>query len=1060
MAKNEAILRALKSDFDDKDLEVVNKALDALIKATPNDVSAFRNAFKITSELEGFWQSYSFAPKDDDNFLLGPGEGAHSSQNNITALRQLAGQQRVILNLDKVNNDVLNNIAKNDTDAPSMRRIIKDNKPTLWPDPWDDLTNDQLTDGNLKVIKEEAKKKLMATLISKINLDDDLDNLNKGFLALDNYDSDDVPKDWIGESDKEQIKAAIKARALVLAQVELAGHDARVQLVDLLEADDLPSIKDKAGAIFTHKDWITEENIDTLKKAARKGLTNKIKTEIEALSYDVGHDDYRIRLIKAADPKNISTYQRELAAVGIVKADSLLKEENYTALLDTIRNKAFEMQVHKSSPYSPYGKEIHKALIDAFKAATPEKKEIIFSNLEKNIQRLMHATNVNDVKHMLGVEDNVANLVTEENGRLEKFKKIHSLEAEKILANLYATYCPSEELSDDVINAFNAKFFENDGNNAYTENNYPNLIQNVLIQVGGHLPRAIDAQKFYNAFGLSNDGSVVRDSDEDRAIKKLVTDERNSNLPLAIDIHKNTTSPTRPNADPLRKELMQSFLRIDKSSSPLGLAHPLDGNNVDSLWTFFNNSKTYEEFKKNITNNTTIKDKLSEDWPKQFTAADFDKLKLKQLKQLNSERDISKFVDKRLEELKIRENKKFMSEGQRKILEKIGGGSANINDVMRLFNPAFMGKSKAEAEKMRSRLMKLAESYDTIIRRMKQQKEVIEGLQKSLQAPDSNMGKKLKGKIAEIDMILNTYEKAQQQLVDHILPELQEVIESKKVIQVFGPDSGVVPKVFKKGSKEYEDVKNKRFRSANLSEASVTHGHQKDISTDEMDSDEFRILDVTTMDKGGSSVVSRIIEEHGSTKPEKVYASDKKIITPRKFSVDVPKTNNPQERELIEKARMKTAMIAVCQLLDELDGPPDKKHPIRINGSDPEDLKYLWTAVKIAQKELEGTKMAFKDDAIQGDSIEYLSKTQKGRLGWKEDSVYKTVFEEKENKLVWKKIVDKLKGDVNEKFKHDRAKGFIYSTVNQHWFKKEVQERVKGAEEELKKEHKESTLKH
>ncbi|QDP73179.1 hypothetical protein FOG18_11710 [Legionella israelensis] len=1046
MAKNEALLKVLNGRFPGKDPDSINNALDALIKADPTKKEEFRGALV---EHKGFWASLlSIQDKevdDKDEFLLSAGEDPDPTQNDFSALHKKAAHVRVFRKLGQAPVEVLANIViKNNKEA---REEINE-AATLWDkDGLGELNETILTDESITAIKAEARKLLMPKLMQKINNENSFENLEKKLDDCIGYHLEGLQ-----ESDKQQLEAAMNARAMVLAQAKLANHGNRDQLVALLKENDLAKVQDEAKPIMDdHAKWIKRENIEDLKKSAREGLAKLMSVEIERLPYN---EDHLTKLIKAADPKNIATYQRELAAVRIANTD-LLKRENYSEVLDAIRNKAFEMQVEKLSPYSPYGKEIHKALIDAFKAATPEKKEIIFSNLEKNIQRLMHATDVNDVKSMLGIPDRSpeklakATALTEENKRLEKLKRITSLDVAKILAKID----PPIDLSgiETNIDDFNNKFYEINagdytrGSHGNEKAGYLDLVSELLIALTKTTPDNpnpnphIDPASFYTTFGVNADATDVTDLG---ILQGFIMEPRAKNLSLA----KHAYAP-----DSKSKEFMHQFMRMDK-----GNLVALDDTEVKDLWDSFTGSKSYEEFKNKITSNNAIKAKLPTDWPKQFTAADFDKLKLKQL---NSERDISKFVDKRLEELKIRENKKFMSEGQRKILEKIGGGTANINDVMRLFNPAFMGKSKAEAEKMRSRLMKLAESYDTIIRRMKQQKEVIEGLQKSLQAPDSNMGKKLQGKIAEIDMILKTYEPAQKQLVDHILPDLQKVIESKKVIRGFGSDFGVISKVFKKGSKEYEDVKKKRFRSDNFSEASVTHGHQKNISTDEMDSDELGILDVTT-EKGGSSVVSRIIEEHGSTKPEKVYASDKQKITPRKFSVDLLKTNNPQERELIEKARMKTAMVAVCQLLAELDGPPDKKHPIRINGSDPEDLKYLWTAVKIAQKELEGTKMAFKDDAIQGDSIEYLSKTQKGRLGWKEDSVYKTVFEEKENKLVWKKIVDKLKGDVNEKFGHDKLKGFIYSAVSQHWFKKEVQEGVKGAEEELKKEHKESTLKH
>ncbi|WP_167554530.1 hypothetical protein [Legionella israelensis] len=830
----------------------------------------------------------------------------------------------------------------------------------------------------------------------------------------------------------------MNARAMMLAQDKLLNHPNRGELDALLKEDGLNEVRDKAKSIIgDHVQWIKPENIEALKKSARVGIA---KLDVEALAYN---DAHRRILIGIADPKNSSTYQEKLKAVGIANTD-LLKKEDYPALLDTIRNKAFEMQVEKLSPYSPYGKKVHKDLITTFKAAKPEKKEIILrnlNNLEKSIQHLFHATNTDDVKRMLGVEDNVAELVTEENGRLEKFKKIHSLEAAKILANLYATYCPSEELSDNVINAFNSKFFENDGA-AYTKDDYAELLRGVFGDITGELPDAIDDQKFYNAFGLNNDGSAVLSNE----LENLVGNQRISNLHLATDIHNHA-------ADPLRKELMQSFMRVDKR----GIA--LDGNDVDNLWTFFKDSKSYEEFKKKITDN--ISSKLSEDWTKQFTTADFDKLKLQQLKGLDTTQKVREYVDARLDELSkvfALGSQRFWDETQLRRFRE------NFNDRENWFNPAFMGKSKADAEKMKPKFEALARNIDIIIQEREYQREAIEALIRNLpghtgegtgnypKEEDEKIRKKLDGKIKEIDAALENHKKSRDALQD-VLDKMQEAIESKKVIQLFGSDPDVVSEVFKKGTPEYEEAKGKDLSPDHVRRTHITHGHVKEMKMHEIDSDQVRIWDVKTT-KGGLTTRGRIIEEHGLTPSAKVYASDKQKITPTKLTIDMPKGGRTTEqKELIEEARVKTAMVAVCQLFAKLDVPPDEKHPININCSDPEDAKYFWTAVKIVQKELKDTKLAFKDNAIQGDSIKYVSKTQKGKLGWKDDSVYKTVFEKESNKYIWKQKTDELKGHVSEKFKHDKEKKESSAAATQ-LFRKEVKKQISESEKHLEEIHK------
>lgn len=1032
MAKNDKLLKVLNGNFPGKSPREINAALDALIKADPNTASEFRKALIDESV---FWTSLdpSLAPiEDKDDYLLSGGEGAHSLENNLIALRQKAAHQRVLRGLQSAKMDVLNEIAKEE-DKQKVRDFIKDNSPLLWQVGWGDLTADQLTDDSVTAIRAEAKEKLKQALMEEISTDDDLENLNNGYKDPDDYESD-TPKDWVAESDKAALKAAIKDQALFVAKQRLENHKEQSELAALLKAADFDKFIDeikKIDAIGEHVDWITEDDIGFLKDSARAALASQISEAIE----DIDDASHLQALIKAAKPENISSYQKTLASIPVLSDAAFLNEKNFAAVLPAIRKKAFELQVEKSSPY---GKVAHQELIQAFNGASADKQAAIARELEKNVLRLLHARDENDVKRMLGGDGSAA---AAENRRLEKFKKIKNAEAAKLLANLFSEKVkPPVDLSDDAIDQFNSYFSANDGaqynNPCANEGEYCQLIKDVFTAIRAQLPAVITEKDFYNKFGVSDDGSAVSVQN----IKDGVLDQRNFNLALLVDAAN----------DPAHASFIAKFMSVKKTGS-------LDAGNVNALWQCFDKSKSFQEFKTKVSTDANLPGKLDANWSQQFTAADFMKLKAEGIKELKTTKEIRNHINAQLDALwKSFPATKFMGGTRERVLRKLAE-----SDVETWFDPAFMERSKHHAEVMKPKFEALAHECDVIIREMTLHKESLESLKENLPDHSDSFPETkrdsfliiLDKNITELNEAIAVYKEARNKLMNQVLPNMEEAIKGGKVVQGFRANTGVKVTVVKRGDESYETMdKVGDFHLAESERSSLSSGDSGKIpwAADKMEADEARFFDVTS--KGEKTTFgARFKEERGEAlKPAAVYANDKRQQSAIKLTVvhsPLSAAGKSSTKEEAEAAKINFAMVMASQMLAELDGPPDKKHPIVIRGSNAEELKYLWTALKVLQEELKDTKMNFKDDAIQVKSLYFRPETQKGRVSWSSDSLYKTVFQKEANVAIWKGRANDLSQLVKDKYAHDQRKASAMGVISR-LFKNEIKELTKTRKEQ------------
>ncbi|MDR3503756.1 MAG: hypothetical protein P4L79_14350 [Legionella sp.] len=102
---------------------------------------------------------------------------------------------------------------------------------------------------------------------------------------------------------------------------------------------------------------------------------------------------------------------------------------------------------------------------------------------------------------------------------------------------------------------------------------------------------------------------------------------------------------------------------------------------------------------------------------------------------------------------------------------------------------------------------------------------------------------------------------------------------------------------------------------------------------------------------------------------------------------------SPTDPVLLEQAKVDYAMVVATQLLATMDRPPSKDNPLRLRGTNKEQLEYIWTALVVLGEKT--PNMKFGPDAIRVVNDHIFN--PKSQLGWgwsnfSKDSVYEQVF--------------------------------------------------------------------
>ncbi|HAT1722419.1 interaptin [Legionella pneumophila serogroup 1] len=985
---------------------------------------------------------------ESDDFL-----DSNDPINSFQKLHQFAAEQRVKLGLEKSDTDTLVAILKNNPEE--CRAYIESKKPGLgnfsegnvhgWlkeeytptiPPKAINKSTDVLSDGAIKKIKEQASELLLLKLIKNCEnrqLLKDLLTANSkteaehaanaiGFPTEGNGElsyplSDEVEEaldDIIQELEEEAAKAgfdsyvqslshdALLAKKNGLESTTAAGFKNSLDepyktylpdsewetaqrvlgarylqavlssgaqnLKDALNAKDANALiaELKKPALLGPHDYIdkavTEENLGSLKKSMMKSFINNIKDEPNLKALDA---------LKALDgAKNLDKFKEVLGKLGITPAD-WVKDTDLKDMKQWARARQFELEINR---VSSLGSGAHSKLMSTLTQLPVEKQREILAKPQQ-LRHLMNAYEPHVAEHYLGKNaSGIAELLTE-NKRLEGFRAIHNAEVARVLAN----FKPEITLSDKQVAAINQALNSANSNpNTYTQvADYKTLIDAIKIQSG-----PVNQKDFYNAFNLNDDGSDFTrptprkdEMSKQQQYNQHIYAEYNSTsnsgnkklLAVLLSIEKPTT---------FSKDIVNQFLRpLKDRKTPQEYADRLFGENPPNP----TNKKFKDDLLRELT--PTLFNEIKNDLRKQElldTNPTHVMIAINALStELESVKGITGPIRTNADKLKF------------------------INDIdpVHLYNPTFQGTARSKAAQMKARYQGLSRDCELVVDQLRRQVIALEGHLKSLPQDGQFKAtgltleqkeeiKKLRAALqTELDAVrkdLDFYKKIQGKL-ETIIKEVD--VAAKGKMQYYYNSEGIKrhPPVSPDQIPPLPNVPNPSLNSNTTVTTGSSGKIQEFLIGEKIPEGQVAVVDVSHKTTSKSGAPIETVGRYTQTKHE--GGSKFEIV---QFPTQVPPPARPSDDPLVE-AKVNFVMAKAADILASLDAPPTKDRPIRLRGSNPEELEYLYTALVILGEK--NPKMKFSRDAIEVNSAVFHPDNVKGRLwGFSSNSLYSQVF--------------------------------------------------------------------
>ncbi|HAT2104910.1 TPA: interaptin [Legionella pneumophila] len=985
---------------------------------------------------------------ESDDFL-----DSNDPINSFQKLHQFAAEQRVKLGLEKSDTDTLVAILKNNPEE--CRAYIESKKPGLgnfsegnvhgWlkeeytptiPQKAINKSTGVLSDGAIKKIKEQASELLLLKLIKNCEnrqLLKDLLTANSkteaehaanaiGFPTEGNGElsyplSDEVEEaldDIIQELEEEAAKAgfdsyvqslshdALLAKKNGLESTTAAGFKNSLDepyktylpdsewetaqrvlgarylqavlssgaqnLKDALNAKDANALiaELKKPALLGPHDYIdkavTEENLGSLKKSMMKSFINNIKDEPNLKALDA---------LKALDgAKNLDKFKEVLGKLGITPAD-WVKDTDLKDMKQWARARQFELEINR---VSSLGSGAHSKLMSTLTQLPVEKQREILAKPQQ-LRHLMNAYEPHVAEHYLGKNaSGIAELLTE-NKRLEGFRAIHNAEVARVLAN----FKPEITLSDKQVAAINQALNSANSNpNTYTQvADYKTLIDAIKIQSG-----PVNQKDFYNAFNLNDDGSDFTrptprkdEMSKQQQYNQHIYAEYNSTsnsgnkklLAVLLSIEKPTT---------FSKDIVNQFLRpLKDRKTPQEYADRLFGENPPNP----TNKKFKDDLLRELT--PTLFNEIKNDLRKQElldTNPTHVMIAINALStELESVKGITGPIRTNADKLKF------------------------INDIdpVHLYNPTFQGTARSKAAQMKARYQGLSRDCELVVDQLRRQVIALEGHLKSLPQDGQFKAtgltleqkeeiKKLRAALqTELDAVrkdLDFYKKIQGKL-ETIIKEVD--VAAKGKMQYYYNSEGIKrhPPVSPDQIPPLPNVPNPSLNSNTTVTTGSSGKIQEFLIGEKIPEGQVAVVDVSHKTTSKSGAPIETVGRYTQTKHE--GGSKFEIV---QFPTQVPPPARPSDDPLVE-AKVNFVMAKAADILASLDAPPTKDRPIRLRGSNPEELEYLYTALVILGEK--NPKMKFSRDAIEVNSAVFHPDNVKGRLwGFSSNSLYSQVF--------------------------------------------------------------------
>ncbi|HGI8201525.1 TPA: interaptin [Legionella pneumophila] len=774
---------------------------------------------------------------------------------------------------------------------------------------------------------------------------------------------DEPYKTYLPESEWERAQGVLGARYL---QAVLSSGTQNLK--DALNAKDTNALiaELKKPALLGPHDYIdkavTEENLGSLKKSMMKSFINNIKDEPNLKALDA---------LKALDgAKNLDKFKEVLGKLGITPAD-WVKDTDLKDMKQWARARQFELEINR---VSSLGSGAHSKLMSTLTQLPVEKQREILAKPQQ-LRHLMNAYEPHVAEHYLGKNaSGIAELLTE-NKRLEGFRAIHNAEVARVLAN----FKPEITLSDKQVAAINQALNSANSNpNTYTQvADYKTLIDAIKIQSG-----PVNQKDFYNAFNLNDDGSDFTrptprkdEMSKQQQYNQHIYAEYNSTsnsgnkklLAVLLSIEKPTT---------FSKDIVNQFLRpLKDRKTPQEYADRLFGENPPNP----TNKKFKDDLLRELT--PTLFNEIKNDLRKQElldTNPTHVMIAINALStELESVKGITGPIRTNADKLKF------------------------INDIdpVHLYNPTFQGTARSKAAQMKARYQGLSRDCELVVDQLRRQVIALEGHLKSLPQDGQFKAtgltleqkeeiKKLRAALqTELDAVrkdLDFYKKIQGKL-ETIIKEVD--VAAKGKMQYYYNSEGIKrhPPVSPDQIPPLPNVPNPSLNSNTTVTTGSSGKIQEFLIGEKIPEGQVAVVDVSHKTTSKSGAPIETVGRYTQTKHE--GGSKFEIV---QFPTQVPPPARPSDDPLVE-AKVNFVMAKAADILASLDAPPTKDRPIRLRGSNPEELEYLYTALVILGEK--NPKMKFSRDAIEVNSAVFHPDNVKGRLwGFSSNSLYSQVF--------------------------------------------------------------------
>lgn len=788
---------------------------------------------------------------------------------------------------------------------------------------------------------------------------------------------DEPYKTYLPESEWERAQGVLGARYL---QAVLSSGTQNLK--DALNAKDANALiaELKKPALLGPHDYIdkavTEENLGSLKKNMMKSFINNIKDETNLKALDA---------LKALDgAKNLDKFKEVLGKLGITPAD-WVKDTDLKDMKQWARARQFELEINR---VSSLGSGAHSKLMSTLTQLPVEKQREILAKPQQ-LRHLMNAYEPHVAEHYLGKNaSGIAELLTE-NKRLEGFRAIHNAEVARVLAN----FKPEITLNDKQVAAINqALTTANSNPNTYTQaTDYKTLIDAIKTQSG-----SVNQKDFYNAFNLNDDGRAFTSS---TPRKDEMSKQQQHNQHIYAEYNSTSNSGNKKLLAVLlsiekpvtfSKDIVNRFLRpLKDSETPQEYADRLFGENPTNPA----NKKFKDDLLRELT--PTLFNEIKNDLRKQELLDTNPANVMSAIKALSTELESIKGITG-----PIRTNADKLK---------------FINDIdpVHLYNPTFQGTARSKAAQMKERYEGLSRDCELVVDQLRRQVIALEGHLKSLPKDGQFKAagltleqkeeiKKLRTDLqAELDAVrkdLDFYKKIQGKL-ETIVKEVD--VAAKGKMHYYYNSEGIKrhPPVSRDQIPPLPNVPNPSLRSSTTATTGSNGRIQEFLVGEKIPEGQIVVVDVShkTAPKSGAPVetIGRYTQDNNvpdqvtSKKGEisKVPGSKFEIL---QFPTQVPPPNPPSGDPLVE-AKVNFSMAMAADILASLDSPPTKDKPIRLRGSNPEELEYLYTALVILGEK--NPKFKFNRDAIEVNSAVFHPDNVKGRLwGFSSNSLYSQVF--------------------------------------------------------------------